>query len=260
MNIIHKKNSIKNMVLDKIKKGKAKMKPRWHFVLKGVLVALGVALLLFTLLYLFSFILFVLAKSGVVFIPSFGPRGVGLFLMSLPWILIILSIVALAVLGILVKKYSFAYKKPTMYSLLGILLIVFLGGFFVNKTKVHDEAMRFAQDRKLPVAGPLYRKYNEMADRDSICVGKILELSSDRLLVLDADDNEIEIKIDPKTRIPRSDNSLSFGEDVLVMFEEREEGGELFAIGIKHLKEKPRFVKDGVSHSMQEGVRIDVLK
>ncbi|MBU4141685.1 hypothetical protein KKE99_02325, partial [Patescibacteria group bacterium] len=85
--------SIKESILSVIKSGQVKMRPRWHFVLKTALAAFGVIILVLTVLYLASFIIFVLRQTGVLFVPAFGLQGWFAFFTNLPIFLIGLLIV-----------------------------------------------------------------------------------------------------------------------------------------------------------------------
>ena len=127
----NEENKIKQDVLAAIAGGEIKQRPRWFFVLRGTLVGIGIGLGLCVVLYLISFILFILRETGVWFTPAFGFRGWFVFFRSLPWVLIGLSLIFTAVLEILVKRYSFAYREPLMYSVLGIVAIVAAGGFLL---------------------------------------------------------------------------------------------------------------------------------
>src|SRR3989344_577393 len=98
----HNHNSIKDAVLAKIKSGQAKMKPRWHFVLKDALFAMGSVIVALTLLYLLSFVIFVLHRNGAWFAPSLGLRGAREFFFALPWLLILTMAVFAGILEILV--------------------------------------------------------------------------------------------------------------------------------------------------------------
>src|SRR5262245_42216017 len=108
--------TVKHTVLDAIKAGQVHMKPRWHFVLRGILLVLESILLALSLRYLASFIMFIVYRSGVWFTPGFGFRGLRVFLLSIPWLLILVSVAFLVLLELLVKRYAFAYKKPLAYS------------------------------------------------------------------------------------------------------------------------------------------------
>ena len=106
----NQEKSIKNKVLEAIKSGQVKMRPRWYFILKTILVALGIVMIFLTLLYLISFIIFILRITGIWFAPAFGFEGYGIFLFSLPWLLVIISVLFAIILEVLVKRYSFAYR------------------------------------------------------------------------------------------------------------------------------------------------------
>src|SRR4030042_4792350 len=132
------KNSLQNSILEKIKSGQAKIRPKWHFVLKTLLLAAGVLFGTLALLYLASFVLFVLRQTGSWFLPSFGWRGIMVFLISMPWLLVILGVVFIILLELLVRHYSFAYRNPLLYSLLGIIVFVIIASVFVAKTSFHE--------------------------------------------------------------------------------------------------------------------------
>ena len=105
-------------ILKKIKSGEVEMKPHWHFVLKSLLLLLGVIVISLLVVYILSFILFFLRQSGIGFVPLYGFRGVIIFVMNSPWLLIASVGALVVVLQLLVKKYSFSFRQPLLYSLL----------------------------------------------------------------------------------------------------------------------------------------------
>ena len=82
------KDSIES-VINRIKSGEAKMAPKWFFVIKTVLFVGLIFMVSIFLLYSASLVLFFVKKSGVVFLPVLGLRGIEVFLVSLPWILFV---------------------------------------------------------------------------------------------------------------------------------------------------------------------------
>jgi len=92
-------------VLGAIKSGEAKMRPRWHFVMRAALIMIGGIIVFLFTVYLVSFLCI-----------SFGKRAFGLrrrwfrgwrsFFISFPWILFIFSVIFAVILGILVKRYA----------------------------------------------------------------------------------------------------------------------------------------------------------
>src|SRR3989339_1207086 len=99
-------------VLDKVQRGEVKMKPKTYFVSRTVGVIFLALLTAFLVLFLASFIFFNLRASGAWFLPQFGFSTIGIFFKSLPWLLILIALILIVVLEILVKRFSFAYRRP----------------------------------------------------------------------------------------------------------------------------------------------------
>ena len=131
-------------VLKAIASGEVAMRPRWHFVLKTALVSTGGVIVLCAVLYLASFVIFVSRQTGGSFVPIFGSRGWYHFFISLPWVLILLSFIFVIILEILVRRYSFGYRQPLLFSVMGIVVIVVAGGGIVAQTSFHRGLFRYA--------------------------------------------------------------------------------------------------------------------
>lgn len=231
-----KEKTIKEIVLSKIESGKAKMKPRWHFILKTSLIVSGVIILVLALLYLSSFIVFVLRQTGVLFAPAFGLRGIGAFLFSIPWLLVVATLVFLVLLAILVRQYSFTYRKPLVYSLMGLVVLVIVGTFIIPRFGVHQFIYKQVREANLPFAGPFYRGYG-MQEFVDIHAGVVKELTEDGFVLTGRNDNELKIIVSEETRFPRGIN-FAEGDEVVVIGEE--EGGVIEAFGIRGIDDRVR--------------------
>lgn len=130
------------------------MKPKIYFVLRTLFFALSAVLGFLFVLYLISFVFFCAREA----------RGFFPLLFGLPWFLIFLSVVLVVLLEILVRHFSFGYRAPILYTLLGIILFVILGGFFINKTPMHQVLFDRAEKNRLPIMGPMYRGYGKQFD------------------------------------------------------------------------------------------------
>ena len=239
----HKKQ-IRDQVLEAIKSGRVAMRPRWRFVLKAVLGVLGGALLFLALLYLVSFIIFALRRTGVWFVPIFGARGWFVFLVSLPWILIIFSLIFIVVLEILVRRYSFAYRRPLLYSALGIIFLVLLGGVIVASTPFHGRVFRYAVGNRTPFAGDFYRGFGMPHFQDTY-PGTITEVASTSFMMQDPQGEVLKIFISQKTRLPLG-MDLEAG-DAVVVFGPRE-GDTINAFGMREVDEDFEFSGMGMRH------------
>ena len=176
--------AIQDKVLEAIRKGRATMRPKWHFILDQILVVTGAAIAFLVLLFLASFIFSALRENGLWFAPLFGSRGWFSFLRSLPWVLIILSIVFVVALEILVRRYSFAYRKPLLYSLLAVLFIVIVAGAI--SIPWHRGFFRAARENRLPpFVGRFYRNFGSM-DVDDVHRGVVLSIFSGGFLMNEA--------------------------------------------------------------------------
>lgn len=146
--------SLKYRVLAAARRGDITMRPRWHFVLKGTLIGVGTLLTLLTLLYIASFVVFSLRQTGAWFVPVFGSGGWFAFFRAIPWFLVLFGVLFVALLELLVRRYSFVYRKPLLYALLGMLLVSVAVG--VVAAPLHRGLFRAARRSPPPIVGSFY--------------------------------------------------------------------------------------------------------
>ena len=225
------KKPLQEKVLTAIQTGQVKMRPRWHFVLQAVLLAVGAVLLLLTLVYLASFIIFSLRQTGVLFVPLFGSAGWREFFHSLPWILIFLVAVFLVVLEVLVRRYSFAYRQPLLASALGILVLVLFGGIIVAQTSFHRRLFEYARQGNLPVAGPFYRQFG-MPHVDNVHRGTVLQIMPHGFVLQEMGGETSTVVIAPQTHLPLGDGFV-LGNEVVVFGPEN--GEVIQALGVEEI-------------------------
>lgn len=240
----HNNQKIPSPILDRIKRGEIVMRPRWHFVLKATLAGAGVLILVLTLFYVVSFVFFALRSSGVFFVPAFGPRGLAEFLFSFPWFLLTLSVVFLACLEVLVRNYSFAYKKPLLYSLLGIAVVVGAGSVAVSEIGFHDQMSRFVHDRRTPLVDPFYRYVEEGAVRIHPCV--IISVTRSGYTAR-CREVSVTVATSSETRMPGR-RELKEGDSIIVMGERQEETIKAFGIRAADGKKPPFGVRGEQQH------------
>lgn len=157
--------TIEEIVNDSIKSGKIIMKPKWHFVLKTILRVLSVIILFFVIIYLLNFIGLVTHERDFN-ILDLSPRGMRAFMVAVPWVIVLLSMFLLSVFYILVKKFSFVYRKPLVYGFFGIIFLIVFIGFIVHIIDAKFRFARFGEGERVPVLGPMHKYYRgEMKDR-----------------------------------------------------------------------------------------------
>lgn len=224
-------NNISEKITEKIKKGEVKMRPKFQFVLKSTLMALGIFIILGAILYLTSFILFIVQRSGLIFLPKYGSQGIRMFLGGFPWILLLIIVCFIFVLEFLFKKYTVVYRKPLLYSLLIIALVVSGVGFIIHQTSFQGKMYLRVQEEKIPLARSLYNKF-ELPNSDKIYPGLIVEILDDGF-ILERHDGKI-FKV-----IISKDFNIREGLHVAVVGDLKE--GVIQAIGVHNIKNGKRF-------------------
>lgn len=209
-----RKTSLRDSVLDRIRQGDVTMRPRWHFLARGALIAVGIVAVALAVVFAASLLLFTLQVNGTWFVPAFGWEGVGIFLWSLPLLLIVLTLVFLVLLEILVRHYTFVYRGPLLYSALAILALASIGGFFVSQTSLHGKLLEEAERDHLPVVGPFYRSVGN-PQVENVYTGTIAELSESGFLLKTRRGKEFRILVTPVTRFPYG-SGFETGDTVVV--------------------------------------------
>ena len=222
-------NDIKEKLLEKIKAGEVSMVPKWHFVLKTILFLVGAVIVAIIAIYLLSFVLFTLHRTGVLFAPLYGWHGFMIFIVSSPWFLILLVGVFLISLYLLVTHFSFSYKRPLVYSMVGVVLVVIATASLIQQTTMHERVGRFVDERGVPGLAPMYRDVE--ADRpDGVVAGEIISVSETSIILETEKGKEVLVTITPETRMPRR-GELQVGQEVFVFGDHN--GKEVIAYGIR---------------------------
>lgn len=234
-------DSLKNKVLAKIKRGEVKMRPKYQFVLKSFLYFGGVVFAFVALVYLVSFALYLLRQTGTFYLPSFGWRGIFPFLSSFPWGLALLGLVLILILEILSRNYSFVYRKPFIYSILVVVLVIGTGSFLIDRTAFHPQLHDYFQKHRVPPFRHLY-EFSEKKCCDNVYFGAVVEKNEEGLQLETKQGEILTIRINTRTIRPTK-RAFEEGEHVIIMG--RREGNVIQAFGIRPFpKERhsfPRF-------------------
>ncbi|MFA5355173.1 MAG: hypothetical protein WC302_00320 [Candidatus Paceibacterota bacterium] len=210
--------AIINKILDKVRSGQIKMRPSSYFILKTILAVAVIFVVAASILFLISLIFFNLKASGVWYLPRFGFPALGPYIKLLPWALISAVGALILVLEILAKRFSFVYKRPLVYSLIVIALLVFMGSLILDRTPLHPSIFSSQED---PLKNPFYRDIGMMQEK-GIYRGTVLRILEQGFIIETLEDSEIEILVDKDTKfIHREDLEK---EDSVVVFGEEEEG------------------------------------
>jgi hypothetical protein len=120
--------SVKNQVLEKIKKGEIKMKPQWYFAIGSMALFLGTVFSTISAIFVFNLIFFLFRRH---YGPMYQYR-LNLILNNFPWWIILVGILGI-ILGIkLLKEYEFSYKKNFLLIIILYLLVIFLSAYLID--------------------------------------------------------------------------------------------------------------------------------
>lgn len=227
-----KQKLIKESILSTIKSGQLKMRPRWHFIFKAILAVLGAIILFLTVLYLASFIIFMLRQTGVLFVPAFGWQGWFAFFIHLPIFLICFLIIFIVVLELLVRHYAFAYRRPLLYSAIGIFVLAGLGALALANSSFHGGVSKYADNNKETFVGKFYVEYGRQRFTD-VHRGIIIEMISNGFMMRNRREEVLTIVVSRRTRLPFGAD-FSNG-DIVVVFGPRN-GNLVQAFGIQEIE------------------------
>ena len=182
---------IKTNILQFVEKNKIDMIPRWKFVLYSLLWTV-LALFTFTaLVFTGSMIMYILSTHGFIYLPLFGIGELVQSLRSIPLILFTLTIVLVVLVEMLVRHYSFSFRKPMLTTLLTLTGASLVCSFLLTLTPVHKEIRNYARDHNI---GFIYHEYdrplplNEL-ETMTVIRGIVVATSSDGIMLALSDDS-----------------------------------------------------------------------
>lgn len=195
-----KQSNIKKMVLDRIINGDIKKVPKFVFSIKALLFFLAIIIVSAFVIFLTSFVIYALQVSDLLFLPKFGLKGIEVLFRNLPWLLILLVLFFILILEILVTRYSFAYRRPLLYSSLGIIFLVVIISFFVRQTLIHEKIYGDIQCKESSIVKSFYDIYTKPTP-DQFHPGTVLEVYSDSFILENRDKTTITVVIGQNTQI-----------------------------------------------------------
>lgn len=223
-------NPIHDTVMDRIRKGAVSMRPRWQYVLLGLLWGFGALLVLLVLLYLASLAVFLMRQDGIWLAPALGARGWFDVLRSAPLFIILLVAACAIVLNALVRRSAFAYRRPITLSLGVVLLMTLIGGVAVGVSPFHREIHRQVRFGHLPPPfGMPYEHPFRPPMPDDVHRGVVILHDGTTILLRDGGGATTTIHLTPQTRLPLGAD-FEPG-DMLVVFGDQA-SGSVQALGI----------------------------
>jgi hypothetical protein len=184
--MIHEQ-SIKEKVLEQIKKEHVSMTPRMYFTFKIVALAVIVILIFFVTAFLISYIFFSIRASGQMSLLGFGRPGILTFILLFPWPILALDLGLLLMLEWLVTKFRFAYRLPFVYVTGGIVVVSVACALIIDSAHVHPYLEKQVVDRPLP--GGLYKQVRQTPHHRGVFQGTVTVVG-DRMFIIFYEDKD----------------------------------------------------------------------
>jgi len=179
----NEEKNIEQKVMAEINSGKVKLRSKYFFWMEKLGVGGIFALVFFLAIVFFSLILFYLRATDNWWYLSFGSRGLGAFLESFPYLLVIVFIGLILIAGTILKVSNVWYKKSFVYLgfiLLGIIL--FVGTVFAvvgGAERIEGQAFN------RPGIGRAFRPFlnGGLDDRGRGIAGRVIEIGNNYLVI-----------------------------------------------------------------------------
>ncbi len=212
------KNSLESLgsrVIEKIRKENISMHSRLYFVIRSCMWILSTTFVFAVIVYLFSLLIFIFRSNALMELFCFGPRGWIVLISSMPWILILIVLILIVILEFLSSRFSFIYKRPLIYSLLGLIVLLVAGGSLLANTTLHHRATALSRDGRLPIAGNMYKNYTLRHHNDTH-IGTVKSLDKNTFRINTRMGDAITVLMQDNTKIPR-DFILKNGNQVMII-------------------------------------------
>lgn len=128
---------IKENVMEQIRLGRVKMKPRMYFIAGSILTFSGLVASVIISTFLVGLIRFSLRVHG----PMAQYRYDQL-MANFPWWTVILAVVSLAAGIWLLRQYDFSYKKEPWIILSGFILAILLAGIIIDMAGLNNRLLQ----------------------------------------------------------------------------------------------------------------------
>ena len=137
---------LKQNILTQIEQKKIKPKPKWLFAFKAFGLATGVVFIILFAFYILAFLGFVMSERDWIQESTYSLSGLYFLFNTLPLTMIFLASVMIIVAALTAYKYGLSYKKPFIYTFIGIIIILFASRYiFVMsglQTYIKEEAFK----------------------------------------------------------------------------------------------------------------------
>ncbi len=137
-------------ILEKIKKQELDPHSRTYFRLQFFALIVMVLALVMVSVFFASFLAFTFRASGHGTLLDMGLSGTQIFLLLFPAKLLFLEIILIFLVEYFLRTFKFGYRVPVLYLFVGVVGIVVISGFVVDRSALHEVMLDKADQEILP--------------------------------------------------------------------------------------------------------------
>lgn len=185
-------NSIKNSVLEKIKKDEVKMTPRQFFFMKWLTLSVTSIFLLILGVYLLAYVAFLFVDNGLMYIPLFTESGVSDFIVEVPWTLVSLGLASIFLFSITSKTFYRIYRRPFLFVFFSILFFVVISQIAFVSTGGMQFVKEEAYKNNLKLVPSKFLEFRDSQTGD-LFVGYVVSTTTNSLIIRDRKNALVEL-------------------------------------------------------------------
>ncbi|MFH0951824.1 MAG: hypothetical protein V1838_01395 [Patescibacteria group bacterium] len=186
----HEHNKIADEVLDEIKSGGIKMRPKYYYILGSLALGIGLGLTLLGTLFFIGVVTFRFRAQAPFDFLSFGTKGFNPFIANLPWLPGLIAVAGIVIGVILLRKYRLGYRHSLVTLLIVMVALVGTVGIALEVVGAH---------RPLEKAPGFIKMYHKPHCGDKWLGGTVQSIDNSEIIILTPDDEEAIIIFDNDT-------------------------------------------------------------
>ncbi len=187
------KSDLGNVVMERIKSGQVKMRPRIHFVAGSLFIGAGLAGVIVLAVFFVNVASYKLRTLGPFGYLWFGEYGIRPFLATFPWAAFVVAICGLVIGISLLRRYDISYKKSFVGLILGLIAVVLTAGWLMDLTGINERFVRFGHMRGL---------YQEQFVGSDWIAGEVIAAESNQLQIETPNGDQATIEWNDRTLLP----------------------------------------------------------
>ncbi|MBI5135487.1 hypothetical protein HZA86_04630 [Candidatus Uhrbacteria bacterium] len=249
---------IVDRVMDSIEHGQVTMRTRTRAQFTKVVAVVCYGLLAAVVLYAASWVVFVVTINQSLSLLALGLLGVEEFIVSAPWIAIVIVVAGIVLLEFFRRTFFGGYRRTVIIGLVALLLFVGIAAAGIRRVRLHERLEQQGLVSRVPVMGMMYQ-HRRLYGLHQGYRGIVAQWNGQDQFRLDPfewdDRMPLTVVITKKTILP--DGMIFIDGDEVVVVGKRMDG-TIAARGIRRINRRvDRFDRPVTSPMMQRGVMME---